>query len=222
MSFIVADGVSEYSSTTGTTRPYALSGAVAGNSSFAESVGNNDTFNFYIYDGPRYERGRGQYDASTNTIATLSLTTTSNGGSPVNWPTSGRRIILLETAASSYLLSIYNDDAFWISLDTALYTDLGRLREVAYKEHDMGTLNGVLTDFNSGDIYTIDLGRGTTPDPVAAEVDDVFWSIIEVASGSDLGNLREDVMKNLDMGRLAGAIGNTVDASVRAIDLGRS
>lgn len=221
MNLAVVDGVAEYTQTSGTTRPYILSGAVAGYLSFAEALSDEDELNFYIFDGARFERGVGRYRILSATIDTIRLTSSSNFGNPVVWPTSGHRIIRLEVAAASYLLNM--QDTLWRMIDTAVLTDLGTATDQAAVAHDMGRLSGSLSDIADDTLDSVDLGRGTTPGSFSRidTIDRIFWASLDTALLTDLGTMSDQAMRGYDAGSLSGTVTNAASASIFAIDLGR-
>lgn len=93
MALIYADRVYEWSSTTGTNRPYVLGGAFPGNERFNAVCSNGDEVYIEATDGVRKEISLSTY--SSNTLTPTTYISTSNGGAAVNWPSSIRPLIRL-------------------------------------------------------------------------------------------------------------------------------
>lgn len=103
---IVTDRIRELTNSAGT-GDYILEGAFTGFRAFGAVCGDQDTFDYGVTEqgGPRWENGRGRYNASNNSITRIAVQTSSNNGAAVNWGTETKAIFMSFNAASILKLS---------------------------------------------------------------------------------------------------------------------
>jgi hypothetical protein len=89
-----AEHVAEWTRTTGLTRPYVLGGALPNARTFASWALSSDTFLARIDHSPHWEVIEGEL--SGGDLLTLSITSSSNGNEPVEWPTGFHTVRLVE------------------------------------------------------------------------------------------------------------------------------
>lgn len=157
---VFEDDVAEWTTTSGTTRPYVLSGPIPGHVAARQRVENNNWGFWSIKEpgGPRYEWIRGRL--VNNTIVVISIIRSSDSGSAISWPETNRRIIRLEGSPAAYITDL-QDEMFWSHVDIGINPDMGNLADQVTNTIDMGDWNILGIDDTSTDLVKrIDLGEG--------------------------------------------------------------
>ena len=125
MAFVVADRVSETSTTTGT-GTYDLAGAVTGFQTFVAGIGDNNTCPYFATMGADWEVGIGTVDdASPDTLARTTILKSSNANAAVSWA-AGTKTISVGWPADRAILfsrtSLTDGDWFQYVSSTGLLT----------------------------------------------------------------------------------------------------
>lgn len=136
-----ADGVVEWTTTAGTTRPYVLSGTIAGSTRFRDAVTDGDwVFCSVTQDGgPGFEFLQARFTAP-NQLTPIEVLRSSADGEAVTWPTGGRRFIRLQPASAAYVAGL-EDEMFWTTLGLSAASDLGAMGDASSVAIDMGDLS---------------------------------------------------------------------------------
>lgn len=99
MALVLKDRVKETTTTT-STGPYTLAGAVTGFQSFSV-IGNGNTTYYTVTDGTDWEVGIGTYTASGTTLSRDTILESSNSGNAVNWGAGSKDVFVTYPAERS-------------------------------------------------------------------------------------------------------------------------
>tara|TARA_B100000214_G_scaffold355252_1_gene312856 strand:+ start:724 stop:2751 length:2028 start_codon:yes stop_codon:yes gene_type:complete len=115
MAFVLSDRIKETTTTTGTTNPYVLGGAVSGFETFTANLSNGDTTYYCCTDGTDFEVGLGTYASTGTKLNRTTIISSSNSNNAVNWSSGSRDIFC--TLPGSKVLALNGDNSVTLDSD---------------------------------------------------------------------------------------------------------